>query len=295
MIASFAAAQDWDGIWLFAYSHSTDWDRQAFSSFFDIDANPAKWGFVPAGAAIIQNPDPGPWRYSCTKSLSRNQDPLADVCRAHLLHGTNIGAAVGLRPFPTDGYGTTVERVFVRLSGSPDASTTRGSATWFCDLIDGNTSSHYLEVRDGALDAHYWIVLGHPWKDQSGSFFSWSNPGFVVLVLSSMDGKPLLESKKVLLTVCGRCENTGMQFTPDRRSVGRNWGKAPVQIEPVEGEVKLDYCLEGRWTCHALKPDGTASEEVPIIRQTEKDGTRRVPHIILSANYGTMWYLLQRQ
>ena len=55
MIASFAAAQDWDGIWLFTYSHATDnWAREAMSGFFDIDANPAKWGFMRAGTAIFR-------------------------------------------------------------------------------------------------------------------------------------------------------------------------------------------------------------------------------------------------
>ena len=40
MVASFGAAQDWDGIWLFAYNHATDdWDREHFKGFFDIDAN----------------------------------------------------------------------------------------------------------------------------------------------------------------------------------------------------------------------------------------------------------------
>ena len=55
MIASFAAAQDWDGIWLFDYSGSTNaWSRQTMSGFFDIDTNPAKWGFMRAGAAIFR-------------------------------------------------------------------------------------------------------------------------------------------------------------------------------------------------------------------------------------------------
>jgi len=56
MIASFASAQDWDGIWLYTYSHSSDgWYRENMNSYFDIDTNPAKWGFMRAGAAIFRD------------------------------------------------------------------------------------------------------------------------------------------------------------------------------------------------------------------------------------------------
>jgi len=49
LMASFAAAQDWDGIWLYTYSHSSDeWNREHLNSYFDIDTNPAKWGFMRA-------------------------------------------------------------------------------------------------------------------------------------------------------------------------------------------------------------------------------------------------------
>ncbi len=42
-------------IWLFDYaSGSNDWNRQTMSGFFDIDTNPAKWGFMRAGAADLR-------------------------------------------------------------------------------------------------------------------------------------------------------------------------------------------------------------------------------------------------
>jgi hypothetical protein len=117
-------------------------------------------------------------------------------------------------------------------------------------------------------------------------------PDFVALTETPLDGKPLAESSKVLITACGRCQNTGMQFTPDRRSVGRNWGKAPVQIGPAEGLLYLDFIKPGNWaswTCRAVKPDGSAGEEVEIVRP--KEGPLK---ITLAAKYGTMWYLLER-
>ena len=56
MLASFAAAQGWNGLWFYTYSHDGDnWGRESLNSFFDIDTNPAKWGFMRAGAAIFRD------------------------------------------------------------------------------------------------------------------------------------------------------------------------------------------------------------------------------------------------
>jgi hypothetical protein len=80
-----------------------------------------------------------------------------------------------------------------------------------------------------------------------------------------------------------------MQFSADRRTVGKNWGKEPVRIEPVEGIIDTSKLFEGPYKeadrkCFALNPDGTKKTEVPIA--TGK--------IELSAKYGTMWYLITK-
>ncbi|MCX5636566.1 MAG: hypothetical protein NTX52_02585, partial [Planctomycetota bacterium] len=93
------------------------------------------------------------------------------------------------------------------------------------------------------------------------------------------------KSKKILVAACGRCENVGMKFSEDRRTVGRNWGGPPVQIEAVEGSLVLPG---GRWICQPLGPDGRPTLEVPV---SYKDG-QGVLH--LSPQYKTMWYLLTR-
>jgi hypothetical protein len=106
-----------------------------------------------------------------------------------------------------------------------------------------------------------------------------ASPDFVALTIT-----PLRAGKAVLITACGRCENAGMQFSPDRRTVGRNWGRAPVQIEAVRGSLVVP---DGKWTCYALAPDGSRKQQVPISYENGR-GT-----LSLSPEYGTMWYLLE--
>jgi len=112
-----------------------------------------------------------------------------------------------------------------------------------------------------------------------------TSPGFVAMTVTALDDAAMNESRKILVTACGRCENTGMIFSNDRRTVGRDWGEAPVQIEAVEAVLNLP---DGNWKCRALGPDGMPSGNVPASDRYGKSLLR------LSPQYGTMWYLLTR-
>ena len=115
-----------------------------------------------------------------------------------------------------------------------------------------------------------------------------AEPEFLAMTITSLDmarRTKLEESRKILITACGRCENTGMKFSQDRRTVGRKWGAAPVLIEPVEGTIAL---RQMPWRCQALGPNGMPKSEVPIL---SRDGESIIE---LSPKYKTMWYLLTR-
>jgi hypothetical protein len=53
MIATNAARRDWDGVFIFAYSHNTDYAKQKISSFFDIEGDPVKMAMMPAAARLF--------------------------------------------------------------------------------------------------------------------------------------------------------------------------------------------------------------------------------------------------
>ncbi len=105
------------------------------------------------------------------------------------------------------------------------------------------------------------------------------------MTVTALDDAAVNESRKILVTACGRCENTGMIFSDDRQTVGRNWGKPPVRIEAVEAVLVLP---EGNWKCQALGPDGMPIGNVPASDRSGKGLLR------LSPQYETMWYLLTR-
>lgn len=276
MLASFAAAQGWNGLWFYTYSHNGDqWDRKHLNSFFDIDTNPAKWGFMRAGASIFRDQNIGPLESKTQTVGSREQlDQLAEF---HLQHDTAMFSLL------KDNFSVTRSDMLQSVVIPRYADTSQPE-----QLRNSDSRINWSVDRDGSglyqvTSPHAKVYTGH-----AGRFAQSTNgnvvvasPEFVAVTITPLD-----ESHEILLvTACGRCENTGMQFSQDRRTVGRNWGRAPVRIEPVEGTIRLP---KGQWSCHALTADGAPKQEISLSYENGQGMLK------LSPKYETMWYLLKR-
>lgn len=283
MIASFAAAQDWDGIWLYSYSHDNDqWDRQHLSGFFDIDSNPAKWGFMPAGAVMFRDGTLRPFTEKTVSALATSEANLTeDLARLHrAIEQNRVGFFGPLYPAMISTAFSHVlyysEKIPPQFTGSDSGAAAR--LTW--NVLDN--SGLYL-IRNKRSR----VMTGSTRWCQTvleDVFVKVDQPEFAAIAITAMDGRALDDSQKILITACGRCENTGMEFSDDRRTVGRNWGRAPVLIEPVEGTIKLPISGESPITCKILNSDGTVKKQFQV-----KNG--KIP---LKAEHGTMWYLMER-
>lgn len=282
MIASWAALQDWDGVWLYTYSHSGDtWDRKVMSSFFDIDTNPAKWGFMRAAATLFADEWMAPLASEFVVGLAESGDVLGDLAKLHSKYDTNMLGVISEK----GGLGREdllSNSVAGRLSSRSlrvNKHAARSRLKW---SVDEEGKGLYLAQGSGG-----WAVTGHSERVESATrgLISISSPEFVSLTSTTLDDADLYNSKQVLITVCGRCENTGMKFSADRRTVGRQWGDVPVQVETVEGRMRL---IEGDWKCEALGPDGVPVADVPV--SSASDGQ----FFDMSGKYKTMWYLLRR-
>jgi hypothetical protein len=78
---------------------------------------------------------------------------------------------------------------------------------------------------------------------------------FASLVLSSMDGKAIAQSGKLLLTAGSRVTNTNLRWN-EQRTRTANQGEYPSLIEPVTGTVKLRG-LQGAAAVSAVALDGS--------------------------------------
>ena len=285
MIASFAAAQDWDGVWLYTYSHSSDqWYRENLNSYFDIDTNPAKWGFMRAGAAIFRDSNISPLNGFIIHPLPDSADVLPSLARLHLKYDSNLLGALASHTDLTKDQMLTAQFAAgvvagpahrdvmgpgARLKWSVESGKGFYSAQGLCAAVYSGHARRFEKATDGQI--------------------SITVPNFAAVAITALDGRgevSLENSKKILVTACGRCENVGMKFSEDRRTVGREWGGPPVQIEAVEARVVLP---KGRWICQALGPDGLPTLEVPVSYQSGQSVLN------ISARYKTMWYLVTRR
>ena len=284
MITSFAAGQDWDGVWLFDYGNPTTTpDPQAFGGFFDNFVNASKWGFVPAGAAILRDSSVSPLSTKSTIRLVSSNDPLGDLVELCRLQGNYLNNVL-YYTYGVDWQDSMNMQLAVSISStaslSPLVKSSAGASSfnWYTSSGRG----FYAVQGHGA-----WVYTGYTTDFPVNTFgkISVSSPDFVAITLTPLKASVFGGAKYILLTASGRCENTGMVFSTDRTTVGTNWGTSPVLIQTVDATISLP---SGEWTCQALAPDGTPQTNVPV------NGTPGSMSVHIDPTYSTMWYLLTR-
>jgi hypothetical protein len=129
--------------------------------------------------------------------------------------------------------------------------------------------------------------------DAGVAAFEIARPAFSATSATSLDGKPLAESERILLVAAARSANTGQAWNAERTCLS-SWGRAPVRIEPVEGKVVV---------LRRAAPEGGVP---PIFHLSPLDGRGRPigePQrievrdgalvAVLRADPPTLWYSLQ--
>jgi len=280
MVASFAAAQDWDGVWLYTYSHSSDnWERENLNSYFDIDTNPAKWGFMRAGAAIFRDAGIVPFISHMSVSLTDPGGLLTSLVSLHRHYDRDMFRMLAESDSIT--HEQVLKAQLFATFGSGRRLGERRAVSTEIDWTAEDTNGFYAARGEDA-----GVYTGHAGRFETATDgkIVITEPAFLALTVTTLDKAPLNQSRKILITACGRCENTGMKFSEDRRTVGRNWGGPPVLIEAVEGTLSLT----GDWICQALGPDGLPKHQVDILYKNGQGVLQLLP------KYKTMWYLLTR-
>jgi hypothetical protein len=78
MIATYAALQDWDAVFLFAYSHNDQFEKSHANGFFDIEGNWTKMAAMPLAARIFLGQGVKPLA-SVTRTAVAKSDMLRDA------------------------------------------------------------------------------------------------------------------------------------------------------------------------------------------------------------------------
>ena len=280
LIATFAAFQDWDMIYLFDYGeYGTGASNDKINGYFGIGSDPAKTAFLPA-AALIFRVDPPPVFDSLNDSWislspsERDGRTAADVWakKQGFLNQTLSIHFVPERPHTAHSRGEHAGSTFLRVSGidfAPLSVLQSASGAQFKATLGGNCLVGYIGGQT--------VTLG-----EDTLVFPKFGSNFAAVTLTPTDGKPMTESHRLLLTLAGKVENQDMGWNADRTSVGDQWGHGPTVAEGIPATVTLKTSAAR----HVWALDGTG-KRVEAVPATYADGALT---FTVGPQYKTLWY-----
>jgi hypothetical protein len=290
LLAAFAALQDWDAIFPFAYSHTAEWDSRHIASFFDISQHPTKMATLPAAAALFRRADVRPANQEIVARFTRDQEiaALRSAWAWELVHGGHAGLSEET---------SLVHRVALELDDSlavkpvserppgPRFVSDTDEITW--DLTDKNRG---VVTVNAPLSKAVIGYGGGKRFDLNGVVTEPGDSlqdGWSAITLTVMDGK-LPGPAKILVTVTGSAENTDMRWkTPAHESVGSKWGKAPSLVEGVPVKIALATAAPNDVAAWALDEHGRRGRRIEVTA----DGSHAV--IAISPDHKSLWYEIE--
>lgn len=252
MIASFAAVQDWDGLFQFDWG-STDPDARRITGYFALQQHPAKLAFLPAAALMFRRGD-----VEAAFGTARLTIPAAqsEELTAENVSMSDAWKKAGLAPIHLLTHRLTVD---FTAGDKLEAGISRKAGS----VAAWDTEAGLYTVDAPAAKAVVGRCTGRTTKLNGVEFEVKANlRNFAVLTLNTADGQALARSGRLLLTAAGNVENTGMGWNADHTSVGTKWGSAPTICEGIAARIALSTQAK-RARVHALDGAGARAGEVP--------------------------------
>ncbi|MEO6907028.1 MAG: carbohydrate binding domain-containing protein, partial [Abditibacteriaceae bacterium] len=242
MVAAYASWQDWAAVYLFDYHSNGNYNRDSIHGFFSIDSNPTKMITAPAAALMYRQSAVTPAREEITLTVPRqdiwfnvanSSGPPAATPFLRLWHNAGALASAALRYKTSIQFGDVAFPTPSRAGRSAHKSTFKsdtGELQW--DKIPAlfTVNSPKAKVIAGTGNGAS-ILLGElqiqPTANQYG-----------VIMLSSIDGKDVAESKRLLVTALGDAQNIGTRWNANRDSIS-DWGKGPTYLRGISAQIRL--------------------------------------------------------
>jgi hypothetical protein len=273
MIASFAALQDWDGLFQFDWG-GTAADARRITGYFSLQQHPAKLAFLPAAALMFRRGDVEAARGKARLAIPAGQ---AEELTADNISMTEAWKKAGLAT-----SNILTHRLELRFTpeGKLEAELPKETSS----PVAWNAAAGLYTVDAPAAKAVVGRCTGKTTRLEGAEFEVKANPrGFAVLTLNAADGQPLARSARLLLTAAGNVENTGMGWNADHTSVGTQWGRAPTVCEGIAGNVVLTTAAKTA-RVYALSGAGARAEVVPASLQGGQLS------FDIGPRFNTLWY-----
>jgi hypothetical protein len=282
MYAAVASLQDWDAIYAYTYlDFSPRWEADHILGFFDLAGHPAAQSFLPVAALTFRAGFVAPARHFAELALPK-PDPQARPLTGEGALAA-LWAAAQLPPV-AGAEGPRVASEAMRLVR--DGRTGQGvSVALPPPQLVWSPSARAFTTVAPALRLAAGAVAGRTLDLGDARFTIGELPrGGAAIALLALDGRPLDESKRMVLVAVARVENTGMRFTADRTGL-TSWGRGPALAE----YVPLTLALPGTGLrAQRLDPAGAPIADLPVSVGPDGRAVLRLEH------EPSLWFLLSR-
>jgi len=235
ILTAYALFQDWDGIYWFTLGVGRMQDpAKGWKSYFDFSNDPVKMTHLAACAPMFYRGDTAVAKRRIVRvyteeqmidgmRMDRKERPFFDPALARstpLVHATRWTTEGEASPYPP-------------AAPLDDIESDTGELEW----LGADAKKGKVLVNTPRTQAVIGFVHEGPAVTANLGAGHVENP-FACIFLTSLDGRPVAEAARLLLTTTARASHTEFAWNPDRKTV-RNWGRAPTVIEPVTGAVWL--------------------------------------------------------
>jgi Beta-galactosidase len=273
LIASFAALQDWDGLFQFDWG-GTDPEARRITGYFSLQQHPAKLAFLPAAALMFRRGE-----VEALSGTARLQIPAPQV---EQLTADNISMADAWKQAGLTTEDIISHRLALRFTpgGKLGAEISKNAPS----PVSWDTAAGIYTLDVPAAKAVVGRCTGRTTSLKGVDFEVRTNsPNFAVLTLNAVDDRPVAQSSRMLLVAAGDVENTGMGWNADHTTVGTQWGRAPTICEGIEARVAIDTRAKAA-RVYVLDGDGAHAGEVPSTLSAGKLAFKIGPQ------FKTLWY-----
>ncbi|WP_394792833.1 carbohydrate binding domain-containing protein [Armatimonas sp.] len=290
LIFAYAAWQDWDGVFLFAY----ETDRSdKITGFFDQQLHPAKLGFLPAAAALFLRGDLAPASLAITLTVPISKVPGlkglgTDYAFWSLAQTRFVQGSLKNVPEKADAAAFLTHRASIRFESDPGPLALGVQNLLPAPLsVPGFVWDHKeQQVRVHAPASKALIGKLGGKATRVPGFTAEVAPSvrnFAVITLTAQDGKPTEESRALLLTALDKAENPGLTWNAERTFAADAWRSGPTQLEVPTATLQI-ATKQQNLTVWALDGTGERVNQVPA---TLENGTLT---LAIGPEYQTLWY-----
>ena len=273
VFGGYAALQDWDGLYRFAWSHGEAGMRMSekrplsqFDIVNNIQAQMAEriiWMLFVRGD--VKAAEPGiafefkPEQVRALKGNSRTGWYPDEFSRlglfgriGSLMHDRSAEGAVKVDPF-TSGWQQSLPPAAAKAMAELEKTGAVTSATGELTLDRNHRTLRIVTPKSEVLTSAQTLAGGRLAFEKPSSFQT--------VALSSLDDRPIGESGKLLLIHLVDLSNDGLRFDNADRRVLRDWGTLPHMLE--RGRADVAIALPRPMRVLPLALDGSPGKEIP--------------------------------